>query len=162
MDVRKVLINVCDNFHRFDEIMSTHDGPYKQVDGLAMGSPPAPYLANGWLNQYDGTIKGDAQLYARYMDDVVRDIETEKREEKLEEINGLNENLKFTMEVEINGELPVLDLKLMNNTGKLTFTWYSKPTDTGLVMNYHALAPRRYKKSVVAGFIYRIHRCCSN
>ena len=29
-------------------------------------------------------------------------------------------------------------------------------------MNYHALAPRRYKKSVVAGFIYRIHRCCSN
>ena len=57
-----------------DVIMSTHDGPYKQVDGLAMGSPPAPYLANGWLNQYDGTIKGDAQLYARYMDDVVRFI----------------------------------------------------------------------------------------
>ena len=143
-------------------IMSTHDGPYKQVDGLAMGSPPAPYLANGWLNQYDDTIKGDAQLYARYMDDVVRDIETEKREEKLEEINGLNEYLKFTMEVEVSGELPVLDLKLMNNAGKLTSTWYSKPTDTGLVMNYHALAPRRYKKSVVAGFIYRIHRCCSN
>ena len=126
-------------------IMSTHDGPYKQVDGLAMGSPPAPYLANGWLNQYDDTIKGDAQLYARYMDDVVRDIETEKREEKLEEINGLNEYLKFTMEVEVSGELPVLDLKLMNNAGKLTSTWYSKPTDTGLVMNYHALAPRRYK-----------------
>ena len=95
------------------------------------------------------------------MDDVVRDIETEKREEKLEEINGLNEYLKFTMEVEVSGELPVLDLKLMNNAGKLTSTWYSKPTDTGLVMNYHALAPRRYKKSVVAGFIYRIHRCCS-
>ena len=28
-------------------IMSTHDGYYKQVDGLAMGSPPAPHLANG-------------------------------------------------------------------------------------------------------------------
>ena len=26
----------------------------------------------------------------------------------------------------------------------------------------HALAPRRYKRSVVAGFVYRIHRCCSN
>ena len=51
------------------------------------------------------------------MDDVVRDIETEKREEKLEEINGLNEYLKFTMEVEVSGELPVLDLKLMNNAG---------------------------------------------
>ena len=27
-------------------VMSTHHGHYKQVDGLAMGSPPAPYLAN--------------------------------------------------------------------------------------------------------------------
>ena len=29
-------------------------------------------------------------------------------------------------------------------------------------MNYHALAPRRYKRSVVAGFVYRIHRTCSS
>ena len=36
-----------------------------------------------------------------------------------------------------------------------------KATDTGLVMNYHALAPRKYKQSVVAGFVHRIHRACS-
>ena len=35
-----------------DVVMSTHDGFFKQVDGLAMGSPPAPHLANGWLSQY--------------------------------------------------------------------------------------------------------------
>ena len=29
-------------------------------------------------------------------------------------------------------------------------------------MNYHALAPHRYKRSVVAGFVYRIHRACSS
>lgn len=29
-------------------------------------------------------------------------------------------------------------------------------------MNYHALAPKRYKRSVVAGFIYRIYRACSS
>ena len=44
----------------------------------------------------------------------------------------------------------------------LSSTWYSKPTDTGLGMNYHALAPRRYKRSVAAGFVYRIHRACSS
>ena len=54
--------------------MSTLDGYYKQVDGLAMGSPPAPYLANGWLGQYDAVIKGDAKLYARYMDDIILSI----------------------------------------------------------------------------------------
>ena len=37
-------------------IMSTHDGFYQQTDGLAMGSPPAPHLANGWLSQFDPVI----------------------------------------------------------------------------------------------------------
>ena len=29
-------------------------------------------------------------------------------------------------------------------------------------MNYHAMAPKRYKRSVVSGFVYRIHRACSS
>ena len=29
-------------------------------------------------------------------------------------------------------------------------------------MNYHALAPMKYKKSVVMGFVYRIYRACSS
>ena len=29
-------------------------------------------------------------------------------------------------------------------------------------MNFHALAPKRYKRSVVSGFVYRIHRACSS
>ena len=28
-------------------------------------------------------------------------------------------------------------------------------------MNYHALAPKRYKRSVVSGFVHRIHCACS-
>ena len=39
-----------------DVIMLTHDGYYRQVDGLAMGSPPAPHLANGWMSQFDPNI----------------------------------------------------------------------------------------------------------
>ena len=57
-----------------DVIMSTHRGYFKQVDGLAMGSPPAPHLANGWLSQFDATIKGDSKLFTRYMDDILQDI----------------------------------------------------------------------------------------
>ena len=36
-----------------------------------------------------------------------------------------------------------------------------KATETGLVMNCQAIAPRKYKQSVVAGFVHRIHRACS-
>ena len=51
-------------------IMSTHHGHYKQVDGLAMESLPAPYLANIWLSKFDPVIQGDASVYERYMDDI--------------------------------------------------------------------------------------------
>ena len=51
---------------------------------------------------------------------------------------------------------------MRNDQGRLTSTWYSKPTDTGLIMNFHALAPKKYKRSVVSGFVYRIYRACSS
>ena len=43
-------------------IMLTHDGLYLQREGLAMGSPPAPCFANGWLSMFDNRVKGDAKL----------------------------------------------------------------------------------------------------
>ena len=143
-------------------LMSTHDGFYRQVDGLAMGSPPAPLLANGWLHKYDATIRDDAKLYARYMDDVIRSIKSRDIVNKLLEINSLHEKLKFTFEREQERLLAFLDMLLKRENNKLSSTWYQKPTDTGLVMNYHALAPKRYKRSVVAGFVYRIYRACSS
>ena len=63
-----------------DVIMSTQYGFF---NGLAMGSPLAPYLGNCWLSHHDDTIKGEAALYARYMDDVGKNA-------KLTEINNLN------------------------------------------------------------------------
>ena len=38
-------------------IMSTPNGYHKQIDGLAMGSQPAPQLANLWLSQFEDDIK---------------------------------------------------------------------------------------------------------
>ena len=48
---------------------------YDQIDGVAMGSPLAPVLANlfmghyekGWLSNYDGASRS---YYARHVDDV--------------------------------------------------------------------------------------------
>ena len=43
------LLKMCSS----NVVMQTNDGYFRQVDGLAMGSPPAPRLANGWLSKYD-------------------------------------------------------------------------------------------------------------
>ena len=145
-----------------DVVMLTPAGYCKQIDGLAMGSPCAPLLANGWLSQYDDRIRDSAKIYFRYMDDIFRGIKASKYETKLEEINTYHDNLSFTGEKESKGVLPALDTKLMNNEGVLSATWYTKPTDTGLVMNFHALAPMKYKRAVVIGFVHRIFRACSD
>ena len=136
--------------------MLTHDGYYRQVDGLAMGVPPAPYLANGWLSKKDRQIMDNAKLKARYMDDIIRSIKASEIEQKLRDINELHPSLKFTMEREVDGLLPFLDMLIQRDNNKLNSTWYTKPTDTGLVMNYHALAPKRYKRSVVSGLVLYI------
>lgn len=111
-----------------------------------MGSPPAPHLANGWLSQFDNLIKDDAKIYDRYMDDILREIKRSRVEQKLKEINRLHKNLEFTLETEVDQKLSFLDMRLIHDheTGELSSKWYYKPTDTGLIMNYHALAPKRY------------------
>ena len=143
--------------------MLTNDGLYRQIDGLAMGSPPAPMLANGWLSSYDSTIQGDAMLYRRYMDDVLRDIHVNSIDSTLTSINNLNASyLKFTVEREKDEKIAFLDMEIHRNVNRLYSTWYTKSTDTGLVMNFLALAPMKYKRSVVCGMIHRIFRSCSN
>ena len=68
------------------------------------------------------------------------------------------------MEIEKNGELPFLDTKIFHNqtTGQISSTWYRKDTDTGLIMNFHSMAPRKYKRSLIGGLVHRIYRACSN
>ena len=145
-----------------DVLMWTHDGYYRQTDGLAMGAPPAPPLANLWLNKFDPIIKDEAKLYERYVDDVIREIKVHLIQSKIDEINRLHPNLKFTHEVELEGRISFLDLSIIHDNRQLSSTWYTKPTDTSLIMNFHALAPKRYKKSVVEGFVHRIYNACSS
>ena len=98
------------------------------------------------------------------MDDILKETKCMSSDQELNKLNNLHPNLKFTLEREKDQELPELDMKIYHNheTGKLSSIWYNKPTDTGLIMNFHALAPKRFKRSVVSGFVYRIYRSCSS
>ena len=95
------------------------------------------------------------------MDDIVRTIKVYFIQNKLFGINSLHPKLNFTLEVERNKKLSFLAMCIERNTNNLSSTWYCKPTDTGLVLNFHALAPKRCKTSVVQGFVLRIYRACS-
>ena len=58
-------------------ILSTHDGLYRQIEGLTMESQPAPPLANIWLSKFEPDIKDNAKIFESYMDDILRSIKAE-------------------------------------------------------------------------------------
>ena len=68
-------------------------------------------------------------------------------EQQLEEINNIHKDFEFTLETEVFHNLSFLDMRLIHDheTGKVSSMLYFKPTDTGLIMNYRALAPQQYK-----------------
>ena len=90
---------------------------------------------------------------------------------KLNRSNNLHPNLKFTIE-EIRkdnenedevGRIHFLDMELIQKTdGSLESEWYTKPTDTGIIMNWYAIAPLRYKTNLVMGFVNRIWSATTN
>jgi len=90
--------------------MSTNDGLYEQTDGLAMGSPLAPHLANAWMSQFDSTIQGISSLYTRYMEDILCGKPIEEVDNTLTRINNLHSNLKFTIEKPCDNAIPFLDM----------------------------------------------------
>lgn len=55
-------------------LMFTDDGPYCQIDVLAMISQPVPPSSNIWLLKFESSTRDDAKLYQRYKEDILRTI----------------------------------------------------------------------------------------
>lgn len=100
--------------------------------------------------------------YMNGMDDIMRPIDILRVQEKLDEINSIHPKLKFTHEIEKDGKLPFLDMEIIHIGLRLESRWYNKPTDTGVILNFHAQAPNSYKRNLVQGFVHRIFNTCSS
>jgi hypothetical protein len=94
-----------------------YDGAfYDKNDGVAMGSPLAPVIANYYMEHFEQQALSRApriptQWY-RYVDDtfVVWPHGEEELREFLDQLNSIHHNIKFTMKVEKNRSLPFLDV----------------------------------------------------
>ena len=140
---------------------------YKQVDGVAMGSPLGPTLAN-W---YMGTIEKKLfakylpfypKYYVRYVDDVFAIFNCESdRDQFFDLLNKQHKNLRFTMEI-ANGTLPFLDVEI-NIQQENTSTWvYRKSTYTGVLLNFNAIAPLKWKRALISCLLHRASVVCSS
>ena len=156
-------LTLLDNYFLFNKQL------YKQIDGLAMGSPIAPTLANIflcyneqlWLDNCP--IQFKPVLYKRYMDDTFLLFKDPSHIDKfLNYLNNKHSNIKFTSEIEQNNSLPFLDI-LINKTDRgFTSSVYRKPTFTGLTMNFNSFTPFLYKINLIRTLIHRAYNICSS
>ena len=82
---------------------------YEQTDGVAMGSPLGPLLANVFICSVEGSLKRQGKLpefYRCYVDDtLVRMPDLAAATQFLDTLNHAHSAVSFTVEVEKNGML---------------------------------------------------------
>ena len=129
-----------------DVLILTNDGYYRQAEGVSMGSAVVPLLINIFFSKFETELSSFSVLNFRYVDDIIRTIRKGGKDYLLNFVNTMHEKLRFTVEP-INNKIDIVDLEICI-CGHTIFTkWYRKPTDTGVLMKFHWVAPELYEKA---------------
>jgi hypothetical protein len=84
-----------------------------------------------------------------------------KLAEFLNHLNGLHNNIQFTMEKEVEGHLPFLEIDVYRKMdGSLCHRVYHKPTHTNLYLHQNSHHHPAHKQSVLASLIQRATALC--
>ena len=102
-----------------------------------------------------------AKIFGRYVDDILRSVKIAEIDRLLSYVNTLHPNLELTIELQLTGTLPFLEMLIRQSGRTISPEWYSKPTDTGLAFGFHACAPTKYKRNIVQGTLHRIDHSIS-
>ena len=141
---------------------------YDQVDGVAMGSPLAPVLANVFMAEFERkwidqcSISSAPLLWLRYVDDtfaVFRD--NAAIQSFYTYINNCHPSISFTIEIEQDNRLPFLDCCVHKTSSSFQTSLFRKKTFTGLYTLWDSFTPRKYKINLIRSLTYRTLKICS-
>ena len=139
---------------------------YRQVDGVAMGSPLSPLMANTFMCSIEHNLVDNNRMpsfYHRFVDDTITTQRSlASAEDFLNTLNNYHPSLNFTMECEVDGKLPFLGTEAIRTHGHIETKVYVKPTNTGLLLHYQSHVDRRYKRSLVITMLNRAFRLSSS
>jgi hypothetical protein len=140
---------------------------YEQTDGVAMGSPLSPVIANFYMEDFEmkaiETATHKPACWYRCVDDtfVIWPHGQEKLKDFLNHLNGINNNIQFTMQVEEEGHLPFLDIDMYKKRdSSLGHKVYRKPTHTNLYLHQTSHHHPANKHSVLSSLIHRAKVLC--
>ncbi|XP_026747573.1 uncharacterized protein LOC113508689 [Trichoplusia ni] len=108
---------------------------YLQIDGVAMGSPLAPVVANIFMEWFEEKALESANVkpryWWRYVDDIFAVVARDSLKDLTSHLNRVHAKIEVTIEEEKEGKLPFLDVLVIREpNGRVTHTVYRKPTHT--------------------------------
>ena len=144
---------------------------YFQKDGVSMGSPLGPTLANAFLCHYEKSWLNEAPAtcrpiyYKRYVDDIFLLFQSKEQVKPFQDyMNTKHPNINFTFEIEEENSLSFLDVKTFRKISSNTFitSLYRKPTFSGVYTNFKSFISINYKKSLISSILFRVFHICYN
>ena len=140
---------------------------YDQIDGVAMGSPLGPVLANLFMAIHEKdwlkNCNSPPIFYRRYVDDIFCLVKNETEANSfLTYLNSKHANIKFTIEHEKDKKLPFLDILISSKNEYFETSVYRKDTFSGLFMNFKSFLPKTYKLGLISTLIDRVFKIAHN
>ena len=145
-----------------DVEFSFNNTMFQQTDGVAMGSPLGPVLANIFLGFHESRIPESQwpRLYRRFVDDTFSLVESRDSAVKfLHCLNDLHPGvLKYTMKGEEERRLPFMDVLVRREQNRFTTSVYRKPTFTGLYTRWDSYCPTCRKIALIRSLLLNATR----
>ena len=92
---------------------------YRQIFGVAMGSPISVIVANLVMESIENKMLKDfaspPRIWLRYIDDTFVVLKKTEVVSFYEFINNIEESIKFTVEQEVDNAIPFLDVLIIRN-----------------------------------------------
>ena len=145
------------NYFEFDNNI------YLGSDGLIMGNPLSPLLAEIFMNSLEEHVSKNPLFkqfiyWYRYVDDILTCFTGTDRQlsQFLTLLNNFHPNIKFTIEEETNRSINFLDLTITNQNGSHMFSIYHKPSYTDTIIPNSSCHPHSHKLAAFHSMIHRL------
>ncbi|XP_062701421.1 uncharacterized protein LOC134285179 [Aedes albopictus] len=135
---------------------------YQQISGTAMGNPLSPVLAEIVTGELIDAVLSKLGVHIpilkKFVDDFFIVIPANEVDTVLGAFNDYHPKLQFTVEYEVDGRLPFLDMVVVRNEDQSFSTdWFMKPIASGRILNYFSLHPKHLKINVAYNFVKKVN-----
>ncbi|KAK8778177.1 hypothetical protein V5799_020483 [Amblyomma americanum] len=139
---------------------------YEQIFGTAMGASISVTAANLTMEAIESkalnSFKPRPKVFLRYVDDCFCILNKQNLQSFLDHLNATEPSINFTVEEEMNGSIPFLDINVKRAACRLSFSVFRKPTHSGRYLDFESSHPLAHKRSVISSLLNRARNVCAD